>query len=406
MTVRSSLINVHSLRFAAVAVLACSLLTGCKSPWGWWGSGKSNGMYGATPDVSKQKYENLSQDFSGGGGSAYKSPSTANENVVTSTWKKSTAAVGSAFAGSKTVQNEDPTSLDSKHKAIGPDVFIAAGRMYETQGKFPEAFGQYEKALKAAPNDLASMVSIARLHDRQGNFPKAIEAYNKAAAAHPKSALVQNDIGLCYAHHKDYKPAIAGLTQACGLAPKNQKYRNNLATVLVENGQTEDALRHLQALNSPGRAHYNLAYMLAARGNKADAAQHLQLALQAEPQLDSARELLAQVTGQPIQQQQQQPQAQYPQMAAVPQNGPIMPPVNSFQAGPPQRTPAPTGSPFQPVSQSSTAPVEIVFPTAPANGQQQPTYSPPAVTIPSTPEEATFKIGDDESPQLLPPVAE
>ncbi|WP_254506876.1 tetratricopeptide repeat protein [Anatilimnocola floriformis] len=391
------LINVHSLRFAAVAVLACSLMTGCKSPWGWWGSGSSNSMYGsATPDVSKQKYDGLSQDFSGGGGSAYKAPGAASENAVTSTWKKSTAAVGSAFAWqSKTEKPDDPTSLDSKPKTMGPDVFIAAGRMYETQGKFPEALGQYEKALKAKPNDLASLVSIARLHDRQGNFPKAIEAYNKAAAAHPTSALVQNDIGLCYARNKDNKQAATALLHACNLAPKNPKYRNNLATILVENGQTEEALRHLQALNSPGRAHYNLAFMLTARGKQAEAAQQLQLALQAEPQLGEARELLAQVTGQ--QRQMQQPQ--YPQMAAVPQHGP----VSTFQASPPQRTNVPQGNVFQPVSQTSTGPVEIVFPTAPANGQQP---AAPQVTIPASTEETTFKIGDDESPQLLPPVRE
>jgi hypothetical protein len=155
---RPPLASLYSLRFAAVAVLACSLLTGCKSPWGWWGGGDTGSMYGsATPDVSRQKYDGLSQDFSGGAAGAYKAPAAADGNYLTSTWKKSTAAVGSAFSwqDKSAAQKEDPTSLDSKHKPVGPDVHIAAGRMYETQGKFPEALGQYEKALKASPNDLA-----------------------------------------------------------------------------------------------------------------------------------------------------------------------------------------------------------------------------------------------------------
>lgn len=401
MKVRPPVAKNQVLRFAATCVvLACAFSTGCKSPWGWWGGGGGGSMYGsATPDVSKQKYEGLSQDFSGGAGSAYKAPASANENYLTSSWKKSTAAVGSAFGYSAkpATQTEDPTSLDSKHKPVGPDVFIAAGRMYETQGKFPEALGQYDKALKASPNDLASLISIARLHDRQGNFAKAIETYQRAAAAHPKSGLVQNDLGLCYARHKDANQAIASLNQACHLAPKNPKYRNNLATVLVENGQTEEALRHLKALNPEGTAHYNLAYMLTARGKQAEAAQHLQMALAAQPDLEPARELLAQIS----------PQTQanpYAQVAAQPNFGPPMTQqqaIGMFQAGPPQRT-APQG-PFQPASQSSANPVEIVFPTGPANMQ------PPAAPqgpISSAPADNTFRIGDEEGPQLLPPVTE
>lgn len=401
MKVRPPFANIHLLRIAAAcAVLACALSTGCKSPWGWWGGGSNSSMYGsATPDVSKQKYDSLSQDFSGGAAGAYKAPSTSNDNYVTSAWKKSTAAVGSAFTwNSKPAQSEDPTALDSKHKPIGPDVFIASGQMYETQGKYPEALGQYEKALKAAPNDLASLISIARLHDRTGNFPKAIEAYNRAAAAHPKAGLVQNDLGLCYARHKDNNRAVASLTQACALAPKNPKYRNNLATVLVENGQTEEAFKQLKALNAEGVARYNLAIMMTSRGKHAEAANHLQLALQADPEMHVARELLAQISG--------------PAPGAPGMQGPYaqvasQPPMNQqqavsmFQAGPAQRTQPPPSSPFQTASQSSSAPVEIVFPTGPINSQPAaPPVSNPAV------EETSFRIGDEEGPQLLPPVTE
>lgn len=411
MKVRPPFANAKFLRFvAACAILSCAFSTGCKSPWGWWGGGSGNSMYGsATPDLSKQKYDGLSQDYSGGAGSAYKSPTSGDENYLSSTWKKSTAAVGSAFSWqSKPAATEDPTSLDSKHKPVGPDVFIAAGRMYETQGKFNEAHVQYEKALKASPNDLASLISIARLHDRQGNFPKAIESYNRAAKAHPKSGLVQNDLGLCYARHKDNNQAVASLTQACEFAPKNPKYRNNLATVLVECGRTDEAFRQLKAINSEGVAHYNLAVMLTSRGKQEEAASHLHLALQAEPGLQSAQELLAQVTGQPMQQGPMGPQQPYAQVAAQSQMTQQQA-ISMFQAGPPQRT-APSPSPFQNASQSSNNPVEIVFPTAPANGQQPPTqppgFSPPQQTNSSSTDETSFRIGDDETPQLLPPVSE
>ena len=409
----------RSLQFAtACALLACALSTGCKSPWGWWGGDSGGGMYGsAAPDVGKQRYDGLSQDFSGGAGGAYKAPTATNDNYVTSAWKKSTAAVGSAFSwqGSKPA-TDDPTSLDSKPKAVTPEVYIAAGRMYETQGKFGEALKQYEQALKTAPSDLAAHVSIERLQDRQGNFPKAIEAYQRAAKVHPRSGLVQNDLGLCYARQKDANNAMAALTRACEFAPKNPKYRNNLATVLVENGRTDEAFRQLKILNTEGVAHYNLAYMLTARGQKQEATHHLQMALGAEPDLHAARELLAQLGGAPPPQQ---------QIAAAPQ-----PPGQGFVAHPPMsereqalsmfnaapRSPSSGPNPFQNASQSN--PVEITFPTAPANSQpaaftppavQQPPTAPPAVpafNAPAQADDGSYRIGDDETPQLLPPVSE
>lgn len=378
-------------------------------------------MYGsAAPDVGKQRYDGLSQDFSGGAAGAYKSPTATNDNYVTSAWKKSTAAVGSAFSWQSKPATDDPTSLDTKPKAVTPEVYIAAGRMYETQGKFPEALQQYEKALKTAPTDLAAHVSIARLHDRQGNFPKAIEAYQRAAKVHPRSGLVQNDLGLCYARQKDVNNSVAALNRACEFSPKNQKYRNNLATVLVENGRSQEAFQQLKILNPEGVAHYNLAYMLTARGQKAEAIHHLQLALGADPELHNARELLAQLGGGPPPQQQiaAAPQPAGQGFVAHPPTGEREQALSMFNAAP--RTPPSGPNPFQNASQST--PVEIVFPTGPANSQppafsppvvQQPPTAPPAAgpsgptfNAPAQAEDGSYRIGDDETPQLLPPVTE
>jgi tetratricopeptide (TPR) repeat protein len=407
----------NGLRLATACALAvCLGATGCKSPWGWWGGNSGGSMFSsAAPDVGKQRYDGLSQDFSSGASGAYKPPVSSSDGYFTSAWKKSTAAVGSAFTwkSNNPVDTDDPTNLDSRPKSVGPDVFIAAGRMYETQGKFPEALTQYEKALKASPNDLASLISIARLHDRQGNFPKAIEAYNRAAKAHPKSGLVQNDLGLCYARQKDSNRAVDSLMRACEFSPKNPKYRNNLATVLVEAGRTEEAFRQLNTLNSEGTAHYNIACMLTPRGKHEEAAQHLKLALQAEPDLMPARELLAQITGVPMQPPtgMQQPDQPFAQVAGQQAMDARQQALSMFQAGPPQRTAPQQTSPFQ--NASSSNPVEITFPTAPANAPPAtpfPNAAPPAFANPqpvqATPEETTFRIGDDESPQLLPPVTE
>jgi Tfp pilus assembly protein PilF len=164
----------------------------------------------------------------------------------------------------------------------------------ENQSKFPEAEQQYEKALKASPNDLNALVGLARLHDRQGQSVKAVQFYERAVKSHGKDALVYNDLGLYYARQKQLDKSIQYLAKAVDLQPDNARYRNNLATVLVESGRTGEALAQLSRANSEAVAHYNVGFLLHKRGQQNEAVQHLQQAIALDPDLTPAREMLAQ----------------------------------------------------------------------------------------------------------------
>jgi Tfp pilus assembly protein PilF len=207
-------------------------------------------------------------------------------------WKKSTASVSGMFAA-KPKPEPDATRLDSPTKKVGPEVYVAAARLLENQNKFGEAEQQYEKALKASPNDLNTLVGMARLHDRQGDSAKALSFYQRAVKAHSKSALVHNDLGLCYARQKQLDKSLQSLNKAVELQPENARYRNNLATVLVEAGHTREALAQLSQVGSEAVAHYNVGYLLHKRGQQGEAVQHLQQAIALDPNLTPAREMLA-----------------------------------------------------------------------------------------------------------------
>ncbi len=289
----------------ALIVGVGSTLVGCKSPMGsglaFWKSDDTS-VASTAPDAGRQKYENLAKEFGGSGtasgGLGSVRPTEPDEGPVVSSWNKTTAAIAAAFTVKPKVESDDPTSLSSKTGKVGPEVYVRSGQVYESQNKPVEAIGQYQKAISISPNNLEAMVSLARLHDRRGESTKAIEVYQKALKAHPKSALVHNDLGLCHARQKQYQRAMEALNKAIALQPSNPKYRNNLATVLVEQGRTDEAFQQLAAVNSDAVAHYNLAYLLDQKGQSGLAVQHLQQAIAKDQSLGPAHAMLAQLTGQ------------------------------------------------------------------------------------------------------------
>ena len=312
----------------------CKIPQGGLMPWGW---GSKSSAVSSTPDMSQQKYDGLSQEFASGSGAttALGGKRTAPEqNMFSAAWTKTSTAVGSVFKRKGTAENEDPTSLSSKQKTIGPEVYVAAGRLLENQGKLDEAADKYNQALKVNPNDVNTLISLGRLHDRQGRPTQAMESYRKALKADPQNSMVYNDLGLCFARQQDLQQSITHLNKAVELQGTNAKYRNNLATVLVDANQPEQAYTHLAAVNSPAVAHYNMGYLLSQRGQKAAAAAHLQQALAIEPNMAPASQMLAQLSAPGVQPAQRAPIA----TAQAPQR-----PV--FTQSPPQSNVAPSYGP-------------------------------------------------------------
>ena len=224
-------------------------------------------------------------------------PSAAPQSSISKAWKSTTDSVAAAFTiKPKTIPADDPVSLESKPAKISANTYIATGRLLESRQELAKAQTEYEKAIKAEPNNLTALVSLARIHDRQERPDLAIATYQKALKAHPQSALLYNDLGLCYARKRDLASAVAMLHKAVELEAGKPNYRNNLATVLVEAGRYDEALRQLQAVHSPGAAHYNLAFLLNHRGQADQARRHLQMALQLDPALTPAQGMLAQLS--------------------------------------------------------------------------------------------------------------
>jgi tetratricopeptide (TPR) repeat protein len=138
---------------------------------------------------------------------------------------------------------------------------------------------------------------MARLYDRQKDSAKAIEFYRKVNAAAPNNADAYAELGGVYARAGDLKSAKNELQKAVNLQPQNRGYRASMAGVLLDSGNVDAAFEELRQTDSPATAHYQMACLHFNRKNIPATQQQLQMALQIDPNLKPARDLLASMGG-------------------------------------------------------------------------------------------------------------
>ena len=240
------------------------------------------------------------------GASGFASTITGAGKSVAGQFQSMGTAVKSAAGKAKTAviapfstaaKSDDPTSLSNMPTSLGPEVWVANGQLAETQGNYTKALDNYTKALEIEPTNLSALLSTARLYDRQGQAPQAAEFFQKAIKAKPDDAALYNELGLVKAKSGSAAEAESNIQKAIALDPTNSRYRNNLAGILVESGRSDEAVKQLEQVFAPAVANYNVAYLHASKQNIAAAQQHLQLALQIDPNLKEARELMNRLGG-------------------------------------------------------------------------------------------------------------
>jgi Tfp pilus assembly protein PilF len=246
----------------------------------------------------------------------------------------------------------DPTSLKTPGHA-GPEVPLAMARFYEQQGNLAEAAKLYQQAIKGAPTDPHPLAAYGHLKARNGELAEATELYQKALRLAPDDPSILNDLGLCFARRKMFADASKALNRAVQLQPANVLYHNNLATLLVDTGQVDNAFTQLSLVHPPAVAHYNLGYLLYKKGQAALAAQHFSFALQIDPSFAAAQFWLVRLG------------AAAPPVATAPPAGPQPGPPNDFRvADRPQPSdsapsfdpPSPNPAPSPPPAASEPAP--------------------------------------------------
>ena len=274
--------------------------------------------------------------------------------AVSSAYGKAKTAITSPFTGTTESGVGDATSLSNK-PSMDPELQVLKGQLDEQQGNYAKALDSYSKALESEPKNPAALLSTARLYERQNEKDKAVEFYQKASAVAPNNAAIFADLGNLHARTGNLPAARAELQKAVNLDPKSTSHRSALAGVMLDSGNADAAMAELGQVNSPAMANYQMAYLHFTRKNVPATQQYLNSALQIDPNLKPARDLMASMGGaqkinqmaQGGQQAVQQAQGIYQQAGAIGSNlqGLFNAAPASYQASPATGT---TSMPQQP----------------------------------------------------------
>ncbi|HUP78022.1 MAG TPA: tetratricopeptide repeat protein, partial [Pirellula sp.] len=215
-------------------------------------------------------------------------------SAVSSAYGKAKTAISAPFGG--TSETGDPTNLATK-PSVGPELYVMNGALHENQGNYAKALDSYSKALEIEPKNPPALLSTARLYDRQNQKDKAIEFYQKSATVEPNNAAIFADMGGLQARCGNLTAAQSELQKAVKLDPKSTAYRSALAGVMLDSGNAEAAMAELNQVNNSAMANYQMAYLHFTRKNIPATQQYLGSALQIDPNLKPARDLMASMGG-------------------------------------------------------------------------------------------------------------
>jgi DnaJ family protein C protein 7 len=145
-----------------------------------------------------------------------------------------------------------------------PDALVLRGRILYAQGENDKAVQHFRQALacdpdfKAAVKYLRMVQKLDRMKSegnaafKSGRYQEAIDTYTQALQVDPSnkgtnSKILQNR-ALCHSRQKSWKQAIADCEKALELDPSYTKARKTRAKALGENGNWEEAVRDLKAI--------------------------------------------------------------------------------------------------------------------------------------------------------------
>jgi Tfp pilus assembly protein PilF len=181
---------------------------------------------------------------------------------------------------------------------VGPDqkanIQLALAVTAERQGRTEDAKKVYLQVIKALPDRADVHHRLALLYDRKGDCPAAEPYYQQAIRLDPKNAELHCDLGYSYYLQQRWQEADANLRRAIALDPDLPRAHNNLGMLLGRMGREDEALQEFVAAGSSrAEAMANLGYALALTDRADEARAEFQRALDADPNLKTARAGLA-----------------------------------------------------------------------------------------------------------------
>ena len=128
---------------------------------------------------------------------------------------------------------------------------------YDYGDQYPQAFRQYEKALRAKTDAVEPRVGKSDLYRRHGRFRDSIEELERAVELEPANAFLHIKLAEALRDAGEPKRAILAAQSAVVAKPDDPFYHYWIGDLLILQGRYEEALESLRAAIelSPGDDH-------------------------------------------------------------------------------------------------------------------------------------------------------
>lgn len=205
------------------------------------------------------------------------------------------------FSRSRYAESLRMTQRFIEHQPDNGEAHKLAGLAHFMTGNQDKAREELEKATRLSPSDAESFYYLGRIHFTASNLPRALSAFDTAITIDPRSVRAHNHRGQTLEGMARFDEAKAAYVTAIKLereqATRSEWPYHNLGSLLLQQGETEEAVRYFRealARNPkfvPGKVKLAMALSLSNRVDEARTV--LEEAVALEPRSSEAHYQLA-----------------------------------------------------------------------------------------------------------------
>jgi type IV pilus biogenesis/stability protein PilW len=187
-------------------------------------------------------------------------------------------------------------STKSPDKVQKATAHYKIGLSYYNEGKFQQAYIEFQKALEINPKDKEALNAIGIVHLKFEDYEKAIEYFKRALKVDKNYSEASSNIGFAYEKTGNTDEAIASYKKAIAnpMYRNPEKAYNSLGRIYYRAGQYDMAIDSFKAalrrVNNYLPSFYNLALCYNAKGHYGDASTALMRAIELDPRYKGDKE--------------------------------------------------------------------------------------------------------------------
>lgn len=152
-----------------------------------------------------------------------------------------------------------------------------------------------QHALSKDPKNKEGLLKLAKLYTWAGDRERAIAAYNEALKHHPRDKEVAFALVRTQVRFEDWAGACKACELALSLDPENRTFRKAYGSVLARAERWDESFDSLLMVMNESEARTFLGRLLIDTGKVPEGQQQLQLAVQKDPQNETAQRVLAEL---------------------------------------------------------------------------------------------------------------